>query len=374
MSTIATILVFTYGIFCLLLLAIWLTWKNYYPTGFSKTNHKISLIIPVRNESKNIIRLLTDLQNQTLAQSDFEVIVANDDSTDNTAELVAHFQNQNSLDLKLINLPPKAVNTSPKKRAITHCIKKATGSVIVCTDGDCTVSAKWLSTIKSYFEENEVVFLSAPVFFLDSTSSNTVQRLWTKIQQIEFASLIVSGAVSIKMNFPNMCSGANIAYIKEAFFEVNGFEGNEDLASGDDEFLMHKITKAFPKKVHYLKSKDAIVKTEALHDLQSFYNQRKRWAGKWSKYTLLSPKVMAIFIFSANAAFVYALLSFDVQNIGFKMLPEFLFLGSLFFFFKKPSLLLYIPIVQIIYPFYVLLFGLVSLNKKSYTWKDRKLS
>lgn len=356
------------------MLGTWLVWKNYSPSNTSRHLHKISLIVPVRNEAKNILRLLTDLQNQTLVKKYFEVIIANDDSTDNTAELVETFQSQNSLDLKLVNLPPKAVNTSPKKRAITYCIGEASGSLIVCTDGDCTVSAKWLSTIKAYFEDKDVVFLSAPVFFLDSVSSNILQRLWTKIQQIEFASLIVSGAVSIKMNFPNMCSGANITYLKSAFLEVNGFEGNEDVASGDDEFLMHKMSKAFPKKVHYLKSKDAIVKTEALHDFKSFYNQRKRWAGKWSKYTLLSPKIMAIFIFSTNAAFVYAFLSFDVQNIGLKILPEFLFLGSLLVFFKKPFLLLFIPLVQIIYPFYVLLFGLVSLKKKPYTWKDRKLS
>lgn len=374
MSTIATILVFTYGIFCLLLLAIWLTWENYAPSEINKAKHKISLIIPVRNEAKNIVRLLTDLQNQSLAKGEFEVIVANDDSTDNTADLVNQFQKEHSLDLKLVNLPPKEFNTSPKKRAITHCIKIAKGSVIVCTDGDCTVSAKWLSTIKAYFEERDVVFLSAPVFFLDSTSSGFFQKVWTKVQQIEFTSLIVSGAVSIKANFPNMCSGANIAYIKEAFLKVNGFDGNEDLASGDDEFLMHKMTKTFPKKVHYLKSNDATVKTEALHNLQSFYNQRKRWAGKWSKYTLLNPKIIAMFIFSANAAFVYALFSFDYQSIAIKMAFEFLFLGGALLFFRKPSLIFWIPLVQIIYPFYVILFGLVSLKKKPYTWKDRKLS
>mgnify|MGYP005983957295 CR=1 FL=1 len=358
----------------MLLLGTWLAWKNYSPSGTKRHFHKISLIIPVRNEAENILRLLTDLQNQTLDKKYFEVIIANDDSTDNTSELVKTFKNHNTLDLKLVNLPPKAVNTSPKKRAITHCIEEASGSLIVCTDGDCTVSDKWLSSIKDYFEEKDVVFLSAPVFFLDSVSSNIIQRIWTKIQQIEFASLIVSGAVSIKMNFPNMCSGANIAYLKSAFLEVHGFEGNEDVASGDDEFLMHKMSKAFPKKVHYLKSKDAIVKTEALHDLQSFYNQRKRWAGKWSKYTLLSPKIVAIFIFSANAAFLYTLISIDLPSIALKIVPEFLFLGSLLVFFKRPFLLIFIPLVQIIYPLYVLLFGLVSLKKKPYTWKDRKLS
>src|SRR5690606_2804133 len=200
------------------------------------------------------------------------------------------------------------------------------------------------------------------------------RRLWTKIQQIEFASLIVSGAVSMKMGFPNMCSGANMGYLKSAFLEVGGFTGNEHLASGDDEFLMHKINKAYPGKVNYLKSSEAVVTTLALPDIKSFYHQRKRWASKWSSYQTLSPKIIAFFIFASNACFIYSLCTWQWPFILVKVVPEFLFLGMSMLLYRRRGLIFLIPFVQLIYPFYVVFFGISSLRKTSYTWKERNLN
>ncbi len=339
----------------------------------SKFSLTISVIIPVRNEEKNIIALLEGLQNQSLAYPKFEVIIANDSSTDSTATLVNNFISTSELDLKLINLPEIEGNASPKKRAITHCVESAKGEIIVTTDGDCVVKQNWLETILDYFEVHKPVFLSSPVFFSSKKHSSLIQNAWLYFQQIEFASLIVSGAVSIKKGVPNMCSGANIAYLKKAFYAVKGFEGNESIASGDDEFLMHKMSHTFPNQVHYLKSRDAIVLTDALPNWGSFFRQRKRWASKWSYYQSLSPKLMALFIFSSNLAFCIALFTGDTLLVLMKIWPEFLFLGATLVFFGKIRLILWIPLLQLIYPFYVLLFGLSSLGKKEYVWKNRTL-
>jgi hypothetical protein len=66
--------------------------------------------------------------------------------------------------------------------------------------------------------------------------------------------LVGSGACAMMIGKPNMCNGANIAYPKAVFEEVNGFDGNEHIASGDDEFLMHKIAEKYPNQIvfaHY---------------------------------------------------------------------------------------------------------------------------
>ncbi|TBX27106.1 glycosyltransferase [Jiulongibacter sediminis] len=374
MSYFATLLIALYGTFCFVLLYQWWAWPDFRPLNFIEKRRRLTVIIPVRNEAANIENLLKDLNSQTLNKWLFEVIIADDDSTDNTVEIVKKLQSTLSIDLKINQLPPRYQNTSPKKRAITETMKMASGEIIVCTDGDCRVGANWLMSISNYFEAKQPVFLSSPVYFLSPHNELTFfQRIWVRLQQIEFASLIVSGAVSIKMGYPNMCSGANIAYQKSAFKEVRGFEGNEHIASGDDEFLMHKMAKEFKGRVHYLKSKEAIVLTNALSDLKSFYYQRKRWAGKWSHYTSFAPKAMAAFIFLCNTALVYAFVTGNFYLAFIKLWPEFLFLGGLLLFFKSASNLILVPFLQVIYPFYVLFFGLSSLDKKTYTWKNRKL-
>jgi cellulose synthase/poly-beta-1,6-N-acetylglucosamine synthase-like glycosyltransferase len=361
-----------YGLFCLILAVIWLCWPIEKKLK-TESDLFLSIIIPVRNEAKNIEVLLQDLENQILHHQRFEVFIANDHSDDNTAELVEKFKSKNKLNLHLVHLTYDSLIKSPKKKAITTCINLAKGDIIVTTDGDCRVKKGWLKEIQLHFENNETVFLSAPVSFFKNSSSNIISKLWTQMQEIEFVSLIVSGACSIKMGFPNMCSGANIAYKKAAFMAVNGFEGNEHIASGDDEFLMHKMASHYPGKISYLKSQEAIVETAALQNMKSFYNQRKRWAGKWTHYKTLSPKLLAGFIFSINLSFIISLITGNLLLLLLKLIPEFIFLTSSLFFFKKSKLIFMVLVLQLIYPFYVVFFGLISLKQNGYVWKERQL-
>lgn len=352
---------------------VWLLWKPFAHKPDNANEAFISVLIPIRNEEQYILRLLQALAAQSLAKEQFEVLVLDDESTDRSPEIVAQFAKNTELNLKYIALKEQDRSLSPKKRAISEGINQARGEIIVCTDGDCHMGKNWLREIVHFFGKPQVVFASAPVFFEAQQDGTILNKIWTGIQQIEFCSLIVSGAVSIRLQSPNMCSGANIAYRKSAFIAVDGFEGNLHVASGDDEFLMHKIKAHYPNGVHYLKSKDAIVYTQALATLGSFYQQRRRWASKWTSYEQVAPKLLAMFIFSSNLAFMLAIAFLNWPLLFLKVVPEALFLSSVRFFSRKKSLLVLLPFVQIIYPFYVVLFGLSSLQKKEYIWKNRKL-
>jgi cellulose synthase/poly-beta-1,6-N-acetylglucosamine synthase-like glycosyltransferase len=81
-----------------------------------------------------------------------------------------------------------------------------------------------------------------------------------------------------------MCNGANLAYKRSAFYEVNGFKNADHIASGDDMLLMHKIRLKYPSGIGYLFSDKAIVTTDPMPDWKSFLNQRIRWASKASSY------------------------------------------------------------------------------------------
>ena len=225
----------------------------------------------------------------------------------------------------------------------------------------------------SHFLIYKPLFISAPVGFHAVKSEDFWANLWNRAQQIEFSSLIVSGAVAIRWGKPNMCSGANIAYKRETFLAVNGFEGNDQLASGDDEFLMHKIANLNPRHIHYLKSKKVTVFTDALPTLGAFYQQRKRWASKWTAYTSIWPKAIAIFIFLVNLASIIALFKGYWLPFISRIWVEFLLLGAIQVFFGRISNILYVPLIQLVYPFYVVFFGMASLGNKNYIWKERTL-
>jgi cellulose synthase/poly-beta-1,6-N-acetylglucosamine synthase-like glycosyltransferase len=359
-----------YGILVMLFCIFWI--RQPILSNLELSNKKFSILIPVRNEEKNILALLNDLNQQNYPKELFEILILNDSSTDNTSYLVNKFIQENELDIRLIDLEHDDSNSAPKKRAISYGINLAQNDLIICTDGDCRVGKNWILAFANYYEKYDSKFISGPVTFFSSKTS-FLNNIWHYFQVVEFASLTGSGAASIFMGNPNMCSGANISYPKSVFYEVNGFEGNTHLASGDDEFLMHKISKMYPKKVYYLKSFDAIVSTESLPNFKSFYYQRKRWASKWNKYIKVTPILLAIFIFMVNLTAIYFLISSNWPWYLFKIIPEMLFLALVLSFYKNFKAILFIPFLQVFYPFYVIFFGLIVQFNHSYTWKSRKL-
>ncbi|MBA4852245.1 glycosyltransferase [Emticicia sp. BO119] len=360
---------------------VWLTNQTYRRQTDKQSLLNISVIIPVRNEAENIINLLKDLARQSYPKDRFEVIVADDDSTDETLALVKNFQKVVSIELVINTILPDERNVSPKKRAIESSIQLARGELIVTTDGDCRVGEEWLETIANFQTEKDAYLISAPVTFIND-AKNWLKSLWQQIQTVEFSSLIGSGACSVIMKKPNMCNGANLAYLKSVFYEVGGFSGNENLASGDDEFLMHKIATRFPDKVHFLKSQAVIVETQAHDSLKSFYYQRKRWASKWKYYDSFFTTVLAVFIFLANFSLIVTAVSFGFRQLDLTQLliifllkfsAELLFLIFVLSFLGKKNLIWLIPFVQLMYPLYVTFFGLVTQGKNEYIWKGRKL-
>lgn len=375
-------MIYAFGLIILFyaLACFWLCWKWIRIPNRTKfslpipTDFKVSVIIPVRNEAANISVLLDDLWTQSLAKKHIEVIIADDSSTDNTAEIVISYIALNRLELTLISLVDVPVS-SPKKRAITEALKIAKGQLIVTTDGDCRVGERWLETIVQTYLQTEAKFISGPVTFLEEKNS------FGTFQTIEFASLIGTGACLLEAGHPTMCNGANLAYERTAFEEVGGYAGVDHIASGDDEFLLQKIHLRYGNRISFLKNKDAIVHTQPQENWRAFYQQRVRWASKWAVNRRIATMGVAVFIFLVNLITLIVLVAAITENrmnIGFntilliKYLPEFLFLSLIIRFLDRKRLLLYIPLVQLFYPLYVLFFGLIA-QREGYEWKGRRL-
>jgi cellulose synthase/poly-beta-1,6-N-acetylglucosamine synthase-like glycosyltransferase len=361
------------GIYSLLVLLFFLKWVgiDLGKSNAAYSNSFITAIIPVRNEGENIEKLLWSFENQTLDKAKFEVIVVNDHSTDDTEALVLAFAQKSKLNLKLIHL--ENADGSPKKRALTQAIAESKGNIIFTTDGDCEFSEGLLLKYVQIFGDSNVKFISGPVtFFREKVGFWAL--LWERVQTVEFASLLGSAAASLALGSPNMCSGANLAYRKETFYELNGYEGNLNIASGDDEFLMHKFSAAYPKSLVYAKDAVCIVQTGACETPKVFYKQRKRWASKWNQYNSILPTLLAVFIFLSNVGMLVLIYENAYLFVAVRVGIEIFFLGSVLRFLRRKDAIIFIPLVQIIYPFYVMFFGLVSIfAPKAYDWKGRKL-
>ncbi len=334
----------------------------------------VAVIIPIRNEKEHIELILQDLLNQSYPKHLLTIYLADDGSSDGTQPILQTWVENYPDRFKPVILFPEYTAWKGKKKMIASAIAQSTETLLLTTDADCRVSSLWVGSMVDSYIKTKASFISGPVRILGKTT------YWNNFQSIEFLSLVGSGASAIGLKLSVMCNGANVAYTRAAYNQVNGFEGNEAIASGDDEFLMHKITSEYSAhSVVFCKNAGAIVTTSPAVSWKQFYNQRKRWAGKWEHYKLWYVQVIAVWVFIfhftlliASGLALFNLLDFRLTLLMWviKAIFDYFYLKSIARFlsidFKKST---FINAV-LIYPFYVVLFGIAS-RFGSYNWKER---
>jgi len=365
------IIVIPYSLLIILFTIAWFRLKNFSPS-VKPLNTMVSIIIPTRNEEKNILNCLSDILMQDYPKIFTEIIVVDDYSEDTTAELVKSFiQNSVFKNIYLLELKNNSW-AEGKKNAIAAAVEMAKGDLIITTDADCRMKTKWLSCLISYYETEHLQMIVAPVCFHQSSS------FFNGMQSLEFLSLIVSSASAIQLKMPIMCNGANLMYEKKIFNEVNGFEGNMIYNSGDDVFLMLKF-KLHLKKIDFLKSYDACVFTEAKPSLRDFFIQRKRWVSKTRGYRNFSVIFVSLLVFLINlflfiagisSIFISGFIWFALLFLGIKLLIDFPLMTGATVFFKRRNLLWYYLPIQIINIIYIPFMAIAGLCGKV-EWKGR---
>ena len=366
MSDVVILIVFLLVTVYLALLVFFIRgWKK---TPFADANSlttdvrlKPSVVICCKNEAQHLPALIDALKNQSYQH--FELIWVNDHSTDVTQQIL-----EASLDF----FPDAQIISSPapgKKKAQQAGILAANGNFIVTTDADCIPRTKWIETLVAFQLQQQADMIIAPVKLHKGTN------LFSKLQQLEFATLVGSGMGAAGSGMPIFCNAANMAFTKNAWLESVA-DLQEEEPSGDDVFLLHSI-KRRNGKVAVLKSMEAIVLTGYQKTLKAFVRQRVRWASKSSKYRdghiittgLIIAAVNLLLLGLLFVAIVmpqYWLMWFVVFLL--KYCVDYLFLLHIKPFFQMKFSFVTVFLLSILYPFYIAGIGILSLLQKNTRW------
>jgi cellulose synthase/poly-beta-1,6-N-acetylglucosamine synthase-like glycosyltransferase len=374
--------------FISILLALAYIWLiHFYVKGWLKTPHQntkkelgvylgITVVISVRNEEANVKACIDSILKQDYPKSAFELIVVNDFSTDNTLKVLAEFGGQITVYKLSEHLAPEAKFTANKKKAITLAVNKAKYDLILCGDGDCVYGERWMTSMMQYHHKYQKKFISGPVDYYDT------KGFWKNFLLMDLVAMIGVTAGSIGQKKPVMASGANMLFEKKSFLDLGGYRGNDNIASGDDVFLMQKIFLSDNKAIGFVKNADAFARTESPATFSEFLNQRIRWTSKSGN--MMDFRVKAILVF--NYLFyltcftsLFILPWFDLIFLAFggvllalKILIDVLFFGNILAFYNKSSLLKWILPLEILHIIYVSFMGVLAIFG-SYTWKGRNV-
>jgi cellulose synthase/poly-beta-1,6-N-acetylglucosamine synthase-like glycosyltransferase len=338
--------------------------------GVEKKARKISIIIPVRNEAENIIKCLNTLKNQNFNKSDFELIIVNDHSIDNTENVINAFTNTTDLDVSLCSLSD---DRTSKKEALKYGIEKSKYDIIATTDADCSVPENWLKNISLNFNTSSEMLLGPVMFNHKGGFLSSFQMLdLLAIQGMEF------GAINFRK--PILNNAANLSYLKKTYYDVGGLD-DFNTPSGDDIFLLEKF-RSRKKEINGLLSQDFVVETDSESTIKGFLNQRLRWSSKTKYYSDKTLIYFSSIVFIQNVLLIFVYLGIALVEkytiiliilLFCKWLIDFILLFLVASFFKRKRALFYFIPAQIVYPIYIIMIWLASMTL-SFEWKGRNFN
>lgn len=342
-----------------------------------KPKTKFSVIVPFRNEEKNLPALLESISKLNYPTRLFEIIFVDDDSDDASVKVLDTIPIKIGItrtDISIIKT--QRITNSPKKDAITLGISQAKYDWIVTTDADCDLPRFWLDSFDEYIQSHQPEFIVAPVIYSNETT------FLNRFQLLDVLSLQGATIGGFGIGQPFLCNGANLAYKKELFETVKGFQGNDTIGSGDDIFMLEKAVKHCIQKVKYLKCEQAIVSTLSQPNFDALVSQRVRWAAKSAAYSNWYGKLISIIVFLMNGGLlIFGLLSISgiinlkilLYLVVIKFGIDFLLIYKAAVFTHQKDILRTYFFAFLLYPFFSTYVAFLSLFK-GYQWKGRKYS
>jgi len=369
------ILTFLLTSFYIFILIILIRGLNRVRPGKNQTKYNVSVVVAARNEQENVEQCIQALTAQRYPKKKLEIIFVDDRSTDNTAQIIKKYLKIHS-NLFLIQVDETATGMAPKKHALDQGIKRAAGDIICITDADTIPPPAWVESMVTYFEPS--MGLVAGFAPLDRSIH---ENLFFKLIRLDSLSLAAVAASSFGSGFPLTCNARNLAYRKEVYHQVGGFQEIGHLISGDDDLFMHLIRNDTNWQFRYDIDSQSVVSSRAPETWRDFTNQRLRHASKGTYYSPgLKMGIAAVYLFNLLLLSLMVLSFFNsiyVITVGISLLiksaGEFVLLYRTASIFNKKYYLTYFPITVLFHIPYIVIFGLLG-QVSTFRWKGERFN
>jgi cellulose synthase/poly-beta-1,6-N-acetylglucosamine synthase-like glycosyltransferase len=330
-----------------------------------KQEFLISIVIAARNEENRIIPCLESLKLLNYPKDKFEIIFVDDHSSDNTAKLIGSYCKENQ-NWKIIQLDEKSRQLRGKRNALQNGISVAKGEIIFTTDADCIVPADWLAAMSGYFTSGVTMVLGYSPLIPE-------KKIYFRLLQFDNLFSAIASAATAKLGYPFTSVGRNLGYRKDAYENVGGFLSLKKYKSGDDIHLTGKFRYIDDGTIDYCVAAETFVKTQIPSTALEVFQQQIRKNSKtfqlsgWSIIVMVTIFLYYSMLFTIPF-FLPSWLTIWLILVAFKFLMEYIPLNKAARIFKQYNLIPFIPLMQIIYPFYIIFFSIIG-TFQFYNWK-----
>lgn len=339
------------------------------PPGRNRAKLLVSVVIAARNEEHNIQTCLQHVLQQDYPSEKLEVIVVDDRSEDNTAAMVAEFARQDPR-VTLLRIRDVSGDLAPKKRAIDTGVRHATGEIILTTDADCTPGPGWVAEMVRHFEP--------PVGMVAGYNPYETARasVFHRMLALDYFAMAAVAAASAGLGYPISCTGGNLAYRREVYFESGGLQHLGAWISGDDDLFLEQVRDKTDWRIRYAVNAASFVPTQPPGNIAEFVQQRIRYASKGRHYKW-NVTVALILIYVMNFCLVFGPLAALFQPVllapwlaalFLKWLVEFSFLQQAKVIFRATFSKSDFVLTALIHPLYIVLAGLAG-QVAGFQWK-----
>ena len=363
--------------FCVFILVV-LFQLYYYSFIFSKFSFSkakletpkrigLSVLVCAKNEASNLKENLPDIISQDYPE--FELILINDDSQDDTLLVMNEFAKAYD-HVKVVDVASNDAFLGNKKYALTLGIKSAKYNFLVLTDADCKpISSNWLREMSSFFSATNAIVLGYSAYQkIKNSFLNKLIRFETVLTGLHYFSNALKGD-------PFMGVGRNLAYRKELFFSVNGFQSHMQLRSGDDDLFINQVATAQNTAVCFTKQSFTVSKPKVT--LNSWIKQKRRHITTASYYKRNHQLFLSLF-FESQILFWIMSLAFLLKNFHLEITLPLIAIRWLVFYLiyvkalrklNENDLLLYLPVLEIFLILVQLVIFITNLFTKPNSWK-----
>lgn len=327
----------------------------------------ISVIVCAKNEAENVAKYIPLLAEQNYP--DFEIILIDDASSDDTLALFESFEKQYS-NIRLVKVKNNEAFWGNKKYALTLGIKSAKKDYLLFTDADCYPTSKnWIAAMSSQFTMQKTIVLGYGAYEkIAGSFLNKIIRFETVLTAVQYFSWA-------KLGHPYMGIGRNLAYKKEVFFNVNGFISHIQIRSGDDDLFINQAANAKNTAISYIPESFTYSKPKTT--FKEWFIQKRRHVATANYYKKFD-KFQLVLFYCSQLLFILLsilLLAFQFQwilvlsIIALRYLVAWVVVGFSAGKLKENDLKFWFPIVEIVLIFAQINIFITNIFSKPVHWK-----